>query len=88
MAVNPIASCVGIEFLRRSRRFWETIIQVLSLGYLGFCRVRLHVLFVETRGLTLEELNIIFQQKNPVKASMKRNPLVVARATGVDIYQR
>lgn len=35
----------------------------------------IYFLFVETSKRTLEELTAIFQQKNPVKASLKKQDL-------------
>lgn len=48
--------------------------------------VYMYFFFVETKGLTLEEMNIVFQQKNPVKASLKRDHLhVIAETAGVEL---
>lgn len=44
--------------------FWDTMEVIV-----------IYFLFVETSKRTLEELTAIFQQKNPVKASLKKQDL-------------
>ncbi|CAK7219179.1 hypothetical protein SBRCBS47491_003758 [Sporothrix bragantina] len=63
--VNLFASPIALEKIG-----WKTYgIWIATCGLQG---IFYYFFMVETRGRTLEEMNYVFQQKNPVKASLVR----------------
>ncbi|PNS14784.1 High-affinity glucose transporter [Sphaceloma murrayae] len=74
MVVNTYGIAVGIEKIG-----WR--LYVVYIVWICVEIVTIYFFFVETAGHTLEELKHIFEAKNPVKESLKKQRVTIAEGT-------
>ena len=60
---------------------WKFYIVFIAIDVVVFAVI--YFFFPETKGRTLEELDEIFEAKNPVKTSLARKNVVVSKGEGV-----
>jgi len=73
--VNTYAAPVGI-----TNSHWKFYLLYLAIDGLGI--VVIYFTFVETKGRTLEEIDEIFADPHPVKASLKKREVVIGGRAG------
>ncbi|PSK59280.1 High-affinity glucose transporter [Elsinoe australis] len=74
MVVNTYGISVGIEKIG-----WR--LYLVYIVWICVELVTIYFFFVETAGYTLEELKVIFEAKNPVKASLRKTKVELAVGT-------
>jgi len=74
--INTYAAPVGITNAGWKFYLLYLFVDVLGIAVIYFC-------FVETKGRSLEEINEIFEDPHPVKASLRKRNVVVDTKEGV-----